>query len=85
LIDKGDAIPYKILPPRALSGRNSVVECQLPKLDVAGSTPVARSKLLFPHTLVFKSFKPSSPVVRIDPTMLNGLNLFDAEWKAAEK
>ena len=27
----------------SLSGRNSVVECQLPKLDVAGSTPVARS------------------------------------------
>src|SRR6266851_5408227 len=26
-----------------LSGRNSAVECQLPKLDVAGSTPVARS------------------------------------------
>ena len=26
-----------------LSGRNSVVECQLPKLKVAGSTPVARS------------------------------------------
>jgi hypothetical protein len=25
------------------SGRNSVVECQLPKLDVAGSSPVARS------------------------------------------
>ena len=25
-----------------LSGRNSVVECQLPKLDVAGSSPVAR-------------------------------------------
>src|SRR5262249_45389948 len=24
-------------------GRNSVVECQLPKLDVAGSNPVARS------------------------------------------
>ena len=29
-----------------MSGRNSVVECQLPKLDVAGSTPVARSKIL---------------------------------------
>jgi hypothetical protein len=29
-----------------LSGRNSAVECQLPKLDVAGSTPVARSKIL---------------------------------------
>ena len=25
------------------SGSNSVVECQLPKLDVAGSTPVSRS------------------------------------------
>ncbi len=25
------------------SGNNSVVECQLPKLKVAGSTPVARS------------------------------------------
>ena len=28
-----------------LSGSNSVVECQLPKLDVAGSTPVSRSKI----------------------------------------
>jgi hypothetical protein len=28
------------------SGRNSMVECQLPKLDVAGSIPVARSILL---------------------------------------
>ncbi len=27
------------------SGCNSVVECQLPKLDVAGSTPVARSNI----------------------------------------
>src|SRR5437879_1115837 len=26
-----------------LSGSNSVVECQLPKLDVAGSSPVSRS------------------------------------------
>ena len=24
------------------SGRNSVVECQLPKLDVVGSNPIAR-------------------------------------------
>ena len=29
-------------PPR-IRGRNSEVECQLPKLDVAGSNPVARS------------------------------------------
>ena len=27
---------------RSSCGRNSAVECQLPKLDVAGSTPVAR-------------------------------------------
>ncbi len=26
-----------------MSGSNSVVECQLPKLDVAGSSPVSRS------------------------------------------
>ena len=26
-----------------LSGRNSAVECQLPKLDVVGSSPIARS------------------------------------------
>jgi hypothetical protein len=31
-----------------VSGRNSVVECQLPKLDVAGSSPVARS--IFIHS-----------------------------------
>jgi hypothetical protein len=30
----------------AASGCNSVVECQLPKLDVAGSIPVARSTFL---------------------------------------
>ena len=28
------------------SGSNSVVECQLPKLDVAGSSPVSRSIFL---------------------------------------
>src|SRR5690348_12396641 len=27
----------------AICGRNSVVECQLPKLDVRGSNPLARS------------------------------------------
>ena len=44
IIDKRSGIPYKTLRCRALSGRNSAVECQLPKLDVAGSIPVARSK-----------------------------------------
>ncbi len=28
---------------KADGGSNSVVECQLPKLDVAGSNPVSRS------------------------------------------
>jgi hypothetical protein len=28
-----------------MSGSNSAVECQLPKLDVAGSIPVSRSNL----------------------------------------
>ena len=44
LIDNPPLIPYISLAIYSgLSGRNSVVECQLPKLDVAGSTPVARS------------------------------------------
>ena len=35
---------HVILPRKCLiCGRNSVVECQLPKLKVAGSNPVARS------------------------------------------
>ena len=29
--------------PPPVSGSNSVVECQLPKLDVTGSSPVSRS------------------------------------------
>ena len=34
-----DANPYAA----TTCGRNSVVECQLPKLDVRGSNPLARS------------------------------------------
>ena len=40
-----------------LSGSNSVVECQLPKLDVAGSIPVSRSKF-FPQKLENKNHLP---------------------------
>ena len=43
IVDNGTMIPYKTLRYYTPSGRNSAVECQLPKLDVAGSTPVARS------------------------------------------
>jgi cardiolipin synthase len=38
-----------------VSGRNSAVECQLPKLDVTGSIPVARSKILTEKLTVSKS------------------------------
>jgi hypothetical protein len=38
-IDKPGRIPYR----NFCRGRNSAVECQLPKLDVTGSIPVARS------------------------------------------
>ena len=34
-----------------LSGRNSAVECQLPKLNVVGSIPIARSSLSIQTTL----------------------------------
>ena len=37
------AIECDIVEMVVLSGSNSVVECQLPKLDVAGSNPVSRS------------------------------------------
>jgi hypothetical protein len=45
-IDKPRPIPYIFISDTTLtlSGRNSAVECQLPKLDVTGSIPVARSK-----------------------------------------
>ena len=32
----------EVRKPHLLCGCNSVVECKLPKLDVAGSNPVAR-------------------------------------------
>jgi hypothetical protein len=32
--------------PRLMSGNNSVVECDLAKVEVAGSNPVSRSKIL---------------------------------------
>jgi hypothetical protein len=34
-----------------------VAECQLPKLDVAGSNPVARSKLSGPYGTVRKALR----------------------------
>jgi len=61
LIDKGIVIPYKTLLCQALSGRNSAVECQLPKLDVTGSIPVARSNFFtFKAFKWFTSFNPFS-------------------------
>jgi hypothetical protein len=55
LVDKLGLIPLRY----SLSGRNSAVECQLPKLDVTGSIPVARSKI--PSQQLFKSFQAFNP------------------------
>ena len=40
-----------------MSGSNSVVECQLPKLDVVGSNPISRS--IFSTT--YGEFRPEFP------------------------
>ena len=61
LVDKGVVIPYKILLCRAVSGRNSAVECQLPKLDVTGSIPVARSKPFSVQTVQAVQFVQTLP------------------------
>ena len=47
------------------SGSNSVVECQLPKLDVAGSTPVSRSNF---------SIAYSFPILKACSKMLHFTN-----------
>ena len=45
-IDKGDRGRSIFIP---LAGVIQLVECQLPKLDVAGSSPVARSQPAVRH------------------------------------
>ena len=57
LIDKSVVFPYKLLLRHTLSGSNSAVECQLPKLDVAGSIPVSRSKFIQKTQLQSASFE----------------------------
>ena len=55
-------------------GRNSVVECQLPKLDVAGSSPVARSTTHFLIRNSLFSVRNSSSSAQLrcsDPATLN--------------
>src|SRR6266436_5147564 len=44
-IDRAFSSRYNVENP--LSGSNSVVECDLAKVEVAGSTPVSRSKVYF--------------------------------------
>jgi hypothetical protein len=60
-----------------LCGRNSVVECQLPKLNVVGSSPIARLLEFFQHPAdrypVTQQLMPASPeqqkhcAVRLEP------------------
>jgi len=57
VVEKTNDKPYNrcrrlSLNPPAVSGHNSAVECQLPKLGVAGSNPVARS--FYPLLRVFR-------------------------------
>jgi hypothetical protein len=44
-----------------MRGSNSVVECKLPKLDVAGSIPVSRSTIEFRAVVIKKRFNLGSP------------------------
>ena len=54
-------------------GRNSVVECQLPKLDVAGSSPVARSFFGMTPALSRRLFfGEPMPRSRTEPFLLTG-------------
>jgi hypothetical protein len=73
LIDKGIVIPYKSLLCRSLSGRNSAVECQLPKLDVTGSIPVARSKLFSVQIVQAVQFVQTIPE-RKSTVLLTGIS-----------
>ena len=50
-------------PPSRRSGHNSVVECQLPKLKVVGSNPIARSR----QTPYSYGFAASSPEAFFSP------------------
>ena len=60
LVDKLGLIPLRY----SASGRNSAVECQLPKLDVTGSIPVARS--IFPSKKTVQ-IVPAVQSVQSDP------------------
>ena len=52
-IDTANSICYKTV---LTSGNNSVVECNLAKVEVAGSNPVSRSKEFKDLAIMVKSF-----------------------------
>ena len=55
-------------------GRNSAVECQLPKLDVAGSNPVARffTSLSKPAMPYYEFLWTDDIIAHLDDTALTG-------------
>ena len=59
-----DTSPQSAYNRFSLSGSNSVVECNLAKVEVAGSNPVSRSTFCWRHSQVVRqrSAKPPSPV-----------------------
>src|SRR5712692_10469205 len=71
-IDKSGETHYKKLTAASMSGRNSAVECQLPKLDVAGSIPVARSNS-------FKNIQDFQPCLQQIDGGLSGSSMQEAE------
>ena len=65
---------------RPLSGSNSVVECQLPKLDVVGSNPISRSILSItyrwrlPSASILTGLKGKSQVAELNGPKAEGLD-----------
>ena len=56
-------------------GNNSVVECDLAKVEVAGSNPVSRSIIFFPHSRYFLPTAPSpSGKAEVCKTSIPGSN-----------
>ena len=61
LLDASETVCYGTFVSR-VSGNNSVVECDLAKVEVAGSNPVSRSILIFSFS--HQSFFPDGAVAK---------------------
>ena len=57
-----------------ISGSNSVVECNLAKVEVEGSNPFSRSIFLFPHLLKLKGRRRQVAKAGVCKTPIGGSN-----------